>query len=417
MDKLNRRAELFFQKHCKHRNVLVAYSGGVDSLVLLQLAKNYLHGNITAIHINHGVQDQAALWETHCRKVTDALEIPLITEHAGFAALPDTDPENTLREARHALYSRHMGSDDILLTAHHQDDQAETVLLQLLRGAGPRGLSAMPAIKKFGNGWHGRPLLFATRAEIHEYAVMHQLVWMEDPSNTDTRFTRNWLRHEILPQLENRLKNTTVVLARVADNCAASENLLDEFLSAEVLACRGLTPATLSVTKLLERPETLQAGILRAWLKAAPPRKKLQQIQKDMLHAGEDRAPHAFIGDWEMRRYRDDLYFMQRLLPHDATQIIPWDAKTPLEISGAGILQPFEFSETFVSCADPVTVRFRIGGEILYDPKRGQHQCLKKIFQQKGIPPWQRDRMPLIYKGEKLAGLGQVTNGCERSLW
>lgn len=386
----------------------LACSGGLDSMVLLQLAAraaSSLPVTLRVIHVHHGVHPAADAWLDHCQRAAEALSLPFVSERLPLQSLPHNDPENTLRNMRYAVLSRRMGDGDVMLTAHHQDDQAETILQQLLRGAGPKGLSAMPVIRPFGGGFHGRPLLDVSRRDLKRFAEAEQLTWVEDSSNADRRFSRNYLRHDVLPLLEARWPSAAAVLARAAANCADAEQSLAEYQRLDLAQCAGGVPGTLSVKKLQALPTHRAAGVLRQWIVergfVLPARKKLQQLQQDMLLAGPDRLPCAVWRGAEMRRYRDTLYLMAPLSPHDPAQVLPWDGKTDLVINHLGRL----------SARAPLQgvceVRFRQGGEVCLLPGRQQHHALKKIFQEQGIPPWIRDRIPLVYvDGQLVAAVG-----------
>jgi tRNA(Ile)-lysidine synthase len=276
----------------------ISYSGGLDSHVLLHVLaqlQRTIPLKLRVIHVNHNLSKNAQAWVQHCARVCDELNIELtvvvVDAHAGSGE----SPENKARQARYAAIKAKISAGDILLTAHHQDDQAETLLLQLCRGAGPKGLAAMPARKVFGKGYLGRPLLTCTRASLREYALAHQLHWIEDESNTNQDFARNFMRHEVLPVLQQRWPSVTATLARSAGNCAEAQHLLDEMAVADTAAVLGTEPNTLAVSKLLALSAQRQRQVLRFWLRelgfTVPGIVKLRQIQRDMLLARADRQP------------------------------------------------------------------------------------------------------------------------------
>lgn len=297
-----------------------------------------------------------------------------------------------------------------MLTAHHQDDQAETVLLQLLRGAGPKGLAAMPALKPFAQGWLGRPLLSFTRAQLTKFAEQHALQWIEDESNTNTHFTRNFLRHDIMPLLRKRWPEVSNTLARVAENCAQAQQILDDVAEQDLQTLQGSSANTLSITKLRDKDVVSQRHILRAWLNQLnfplPSAVKLKQIQQDMLYAREDKLPHFSWRGIELRRYRDDLYAMPKLPSNVAQQDRDWDLAQTLVLPNIGTLSTTLTQSMGLRCdITKVNVRFRKGGETLRLPGRSCHHELKKLFQDWGIPPWQRQRIPLVYVEDQLAAV------------
>ncbi len=394
--------------------IWLAYSGGLDSHVLLHVlaeVRNNHPFNLHAVYIDHGVQPAASQWAVHCKTICRELAIDFsVHTLSNKSPTQNNSLEDWLRTERYAVFANLMQPNDVLLTAHHQNDQAETVLLQLLRGAGPKGLAAMPRLKSFAAGWHGRPLLDVTRAELQDYAVQHQLQWVEDESNVDTRFARNFLRHEVLPLLSQRWPTVTNTLARTAAHCAEAQALVEFFTEADLQAVQGSVANTLSVKKLLALSVMRQRQALRAWLMALqfplPSAVKLQQILDTVLTAGDDKMPVHGWQHVELRRYRDNLIAMPCLSLHDATCVVPWNFSASLCVPSIGTLQAMQtVGAGLRKELDDVTVRFRSGGEIVKLPGRQCHHELKKLWQQWGVPPWLRDRIPLIYVREKLAAV------------
>ena len=339
-------------------------------------------------------------------------------------------PEAAARIARYAAFSEILQPGDILFTAHHQDDQAETLLLQLLRGAGPRGLAGMAQILRSGTAWLARPLLKFSRAALRDYALTQQLFWIDDPSNVDTRFDRNYLRHEILPGLQQHWPAANVTLARSAQHCAEAAELLeglahsdfqdvqmDKTGSAEALLLppeRGkeLFAGPLSVAKLLALSPARQRNVLRYWIEQAglpaPQQRHLERLQSDVLHAAIDAEPCM---DWpgvQVRRYRDALYAMLPLASFDALQQWTWNLDAPLTLAGAGTLSALRQQGTGLRAevrANGVRIAFRSGGERIQPAGRAHHATLKNLFQHAGVPPWLRERVPLLYIGGQLAAV------------
>lgn len=362
----------------------IAYSGGLDSHVLLSLmakVRDTLPINIRAIHINHGLSPNAAKWQQHCKKVCRELNIELIIEAITVNSSNGASLEESAREQRYAIFADKLQADDILLTAHHQDDQAETFLLQLLRGAGVKGLSAMPLIKPFAQGKHARPLLSFRRNELLQYATEQQLSWIEDESNENKKFTRNFIRHDLLPLLIAREPATTPLLARSAAHCAEAQALLEEFAVADLQQCLGSRSNTLSVQQLSTLSEARQRLVLRTWIQSngfrVPDHRRLASIMEDVLTAEWDRMPCVCWDGVELRRHGDDLFVMRT----------PLAAKlpSPMNVPNVGML----------------TFKFRTGSEVVRIPGRGS-QSLKNLFQEWRVPPWERDRIPLLYLGEEI---------------
>lgn len=395
----------FCQQNTDKKTYWIAYSGGMDSHVLLtaccEMRTRYAI-TLRAIHINHGLSAKAALWAKHCARVCAIEGIPYYEFTINIVPYEGMSIEETARSKRYAIFAEQLAPNDVLLTAHHQDDQAETVLLQLLRGAGPKGLAAMPQIKPLGRGIHFRPFLNEPRAALEVFAIKHALKWIEDESNSQTNFARNFIRHQVLPLFKNRWATIENTLARSAAHCAEAQALLEEFAATIEKQVRGAKSQTLSVTKLLSLPSAKQKLVLRYWISSQkfplPDTKKILSILKNVLTAKRDKTPCVRWDGAEVRRYRDDLHLMPALIYHDPTQSYLWQLTQPLDIPVIGVLKAS--SQNTLSSVS-AKVAFRQGGESIRLPKRGS-RTIKHMFQEWGIPPWERDRIPLVYMENKL---------------
>ena len=407
----------------------VAYSGGLDSHVLLHalaqitaLPGTTRRDNIfppplmggggsgfelRAVHIDHGLQPDSESWVKHCEKVCAELQIPLFGLHLNICIDPGASLEAAARDARYQAFTDLIEDGDVLLTAHHQDDQAETVLLQLLRGAGPAGLAGMPECSVFSKGLHIRPLLNFTQAQLRAYAEAHHLAWVEDHSNRDLRFDRNYLRHKITPRLRARWPSYARTLSRSATHSAEATQLMETLAEID-----GGAPDTLSVTVLRTLDEPRQRNVLRTWIKRLdlplPNTRHLDRVLHDVVNAKYDSTPLVHWPGAEVRRYRDLIHAMQPLPSHDQSQILVWGTDNSVELPNEmGSLTTTLVKGKGIKAALwqtlPVTVRFRRGGERCRPVGRKETHELKKLLQESGIPPWQRDRIPLIYLGEQLA--------------
>lgn len=394
---------------------LVAYSGGRDSHVLLHAMaglREALPGDLRAIHVNHGLHPQADQWARHCRSVCDALSVPLHIVSVDARAVVGESPEAAARHARYQAFTRHMEQGDCLLTAHHCDDQAETLLLQLLRGAGPHGLASMPVRASFAGGTHLRPLLGCGRAQLAAYAAAHHLQWIEDPSNQDTGLRRNFIRHEVLPLLATHWPAAARTLARSAAHCAEASRLLDDVAATDLQRVAGGGPRQLNIPMLNTLDEARRYNVIRHWIGSQgfplPRQTHLEHILRDVLQAAADRMPRVCWAGTEVRRYRDTLCLMAPLSSFDNRVVLPWDLRGTLTLpAGLGMLEAVTAEGGDVLTPDirkrrDVTVRFRQGGEICHPAGHGHALPLKKLFQEQGIPPWERERIPLIYVGETL---------------
>jgi tRNA(Ile)-lysidine synthase len=324
--------------------ILIAYSGGIDSTVLLhQLIQTHPRDQLRAIHINHALYPEADHWQAHCEQTCQHYGIPLTCIKLTEKPKKSESLEAWARQHRHHIFAAHLQPDEILMTAQHADDQAETVLLQLLRGAGPKGLSAMPAEKSLGEGRHQRPLLNTSKADIIKYAQEHQLTWITDHSNADHQFDRNYIRGALMPILKERWPSAHETLSRSAAHCAEQEALLQLLLAPIYLSCAGSRFGTLSLKALKQHDELIQRAIIRHWLSEKkfpmPGHKKFDNIFDELIPARPDANPIIAWGEVCIRRYRDDLYALKLV------EILPSGERKP---------------------------------------------GMKKIFQEQGIPPWER---------------------------
>lgn len=393
----------------------VAYSGGLDSSVLLH-ALAQLGGRLSVplsvVHVNHGLSPHSGEWTVQCRQQCEVLglslcELKVAVERHGRGI------EAAARQARYAALARVVGEGEMLLTAHHQDDQAETLLLQLLRGGGVRGLAAMPASRRFAAGWLGRPLLGYSRASLQGYAESQGLRWVEDPSNFDTSLSRNYLRHALLPQLEERYGGIKAILARSAGHFAESATLLDELADQDLLTVAGGEGASLSIPSLQLLSAGRQRNLLRYWLRrrglTVPDSRNLQRILDEVLSAAADGVPQVRWPGAEVRRYRDQLHALPPLPPLPGQMApLPWEGEGQMSLpAGQGVLHIKRCNERGMAEAwlgtQRVTIGWRRGGEALSLPGRAGHHQLKKLFQEAGVPPWERERRPLIYIDGALA--------------
>ena len=396
---------------------VIAYSGGLDSHVLLhacaKLSQQQPQWQFRAVHIDHGLQADSLAWAQHCQCVCAQLAVPLTVRALHLQIPQGASLEAVARNARYAVFAEYLQAGEILLTAHHQDDQAETLLLHLLRGSGMDGLAAMPVIRSFAQGHLGRPWLACSRKQLQQYALQHQLVYIQDPSNADCRFDRNFLRQQVMPLLQQRWPAVSKTLARAARLQGENRTLLAEMVAKKYLQIVGNQPSTLSVQKLTQYDQFMQKALLRHWLSTQglqrPEDKQLQQILQ-LLKARPDASPCVSWAGCEVRRYQDNLYVMPPLRAHDPTQYLKWqDIHQPLWIESLQqYLQPdllAAWQAYLQQHPQPVTVRFRQGGETLWIPYRRGHHSVKHLLQEAGIPPWQRQRLPLLYIGERLIGI------------
>jgi tRNA(Ile)-lysidine synthase len=396
----------------------VAYSGGVDSHVLLHLLATHtgdLVGKLNAVHVDHQIQRQSGDWGLHCRAICKELGVAFECLQVDAKPHPGESPEAAARRARYQALADWLPQDAVLLTAQHRDDQAETLLIQLFRGAGPRGLAAMPKLTLLGRGKMARPLLYCTRQAILDYACRHKLCWVEDPSNRDLRYDRNLLRHQVMPLLRQHWPGIDAVLARAASLQAEQVKLAQALAELDQRQCQPIEKSDqLNCDAVLALEPARQGNLLRHWLYnlglPLPTHSVLEQLRDNVLQARGDATPCVRWSDAEVRRYQNRLYAMSPLPVHDAVARQMWDIRQPLSLPRAG------GRLSAVACSgrglrvdqnSRLQIRFRQGGETLQPAGRREHHSLKKLFQEWQVPPWERARVPLIYcNGELVAIAG-----------
>jgi tRNA(Ile)-lysidine synthase len=392
----------------------VAYSGGRDSHVLLHALASLrprLSRPIRAIHIDHGLQPDSPSWARHCERVCRQLQIPLGVHEARVAAAAGASIEAAAREARYRIYEAQLSAGEALLLAHHQDDQAETLLLRLLRGAGVQGLTAMAPMRPLGAGLLLRPLIDESCEALAAYARAHALAWVEDPSNEDERFDRNFLRQRLLPELAGRWPGYAATLARTAGHAQEAQALLDE-LAAQDLAAAG-SGGALRVSALAALSHSRRRNLIRYWIRQyglqPPPAARLNAGLTALIDAGDDRQPQLAWGGCRIRRYRDLLLLDADAAPNVPTTRLSWDLRRPLSLPvGTLTAEPSLGEGMSADLADSpsLSVGFRGGGERCRLAGRIHNQALKKLLQEAGVPPWEREVLPLVYVGEQLAAVG-----------
>jgi len=408
----------------------IAFSGGLDSTVLLHLISTQIappiNSLVNVIHINHGLSRHAQQWESHCKQFCESLNFSYHTVAVDARPKPGESPEGAARRARYCAFEHLIQHDDAVVTAHHQDDQIETFFLQLFRGAGPKGLAAMPLLKPLGAGYLFRPLLLCSRSQLENYAKENHLNWIEDESNFDIAFDRNYIRHQLMPIIKKRWPGSAITLKRVIEISAQTDGLLDELAAIDYEDIFIPDNQTLTITKLITLSSARQQNLIRYWIRQLdlplPNQIKLKEIINSVIGASQDANPVVKWQGAEIRRYRDDLYAIPPLIPHDASQIIVWDLQDKREIelpNGLGKLKAIQCNKDdnrdtsdngdngglHIPTNATITIRFRQGGEKCQLPNRDGHHDLKKLFQEWGVPTWQRDRIPLIYCDGQLAAV------------
>lgn len=401
--------------------VWVAFSGGRDSTVLLhRLAQDpgTCARGLHAIHVHHGLQPEADAWAAHCEATCRALGVPLQVHRAQVDTSRGEGLEAAARRARHGAFLSAMSRGDLLATAHHRDDQAETFLLRALRASGPEGLAAMRPWRAFGPGWQWRPLLETPRAVLEAYADAHALRWIDDPSNESTAFDRNFLRREVMPVLRRRWPHVDAAFARSAMLSAEGADALAQQDRALLARAATADPAALDVATLRSVDAGARARALRRWigtLSLPPlPAQGVAQIETQLMAARDDaQAEFAWQGA-VVRRWRGLLHAERPRTALPAAWQADWDGTAPLALPDGGILGLEGDGEPIVI---PLRLTARRGGERIALPGRAHRHALKDVLQSSGIPPWERRQLPLLWRGDTLWAAGDLVLSAECDAW
>ncbi|MGY3918523.1 tRNA lysidine(34) synthetase TilS [Aeromonas eucrenophila] len=395
--------------------VLVAFSGGLDSTVLLVLAAQFAREQglrLRALHVHHGLSPHADAWVRHCEGVCQQLAVPLIVEWVTLERGNGESLEAQARKVRYQRLAARLGEGEWLLTAHHQDDQLETLLLALKRGAGLRGLAGIVPNQPFAAGRLLRPLLEVSRDELAELAASLPYGWVEDESNQDTEYDRNFLRQTLIPQLKARWPAMAQTAARSMALCAEQEALITELAEAD---WQGAGEGeSLHIAPLLALSPVRRNNLLRHWIRLQgeemPSRELLGLLWQEVALAREDANPCLSLKGRDCRRFQGRLYLVR-------PGLLPRQEVLPIRI-GETISLPDELGLiSLLSCAageglrlpredEPLTVRFGVAaGSMLKPVGRGGSRRLKKLLQEYGVPSWQRGRIPILYYGEQVAAM------------
>jgi tRNA(Ile)-lysidine synthase len=423
-----------------HKNIelIVAYSGGIDSQVLLhaltQLKKNQLISNkITVCHVNHGLSKNAEDWQEFAKHECAKLSVELVIKSVNVKIKAQQSLEALARDARYSALKALRDNKSLVLTGHHSDDQSETFLLALKRGAGLKGLAAMTVLTSLGQHLLVRPLLSISRQEIEAYAKTHQLNWVEDESNLDTCFDRNFIRQQIMPLLRERWPSINSTINRSASHCLAGQELLDELAEEDLISCKA-TEKSLYTQALKDFSPARFNNVIRFFLAQQdylmPSTEQLKQIRQQ-LQASEDKNPQIKVGQCVFRRHKEQLF-----ITPDYKDVSDWYRDIDLS-EGTVVLElpddlgKLVFTTQLVqgnvfplvclpSVGQKVTVRFSHNNPKCLPDFRQHSRSLKKVLQELNVEPWQRKRIGfLYYDNELVTAIGHfickpfIVNGAE----
>jgi tRNA(Ile)-lysidine synthase len=426
--------------------LVLAYSGGVDSEVLAfglsAFAQKYPHIACLLIHVHHGLSPNANMWVEHCIGRATHYQLPVQIERVNVNKGPRESLEAKARDARYEAFARYLNPADILLTAHHQDDQLETLLLALKRGQGPKGLGAMAPLQVYKQSWLLRPLLTISRQQIEQFAAQYRLSHIEDESNQDDSYDRNFLRLEIIPRLKQRWPSIATTASRSAALCAEQQQVIEDEVSHRLpqwLALPGDTaglitePTGFKLAQLSQISPAWQALLFRGYLQhccvSLPSQSQLQQILTQLLEAKEDAKVTIQWGDYQVKRFANVAYALSNLalapveagrLQSDIRAVLAGELNQASgnigQQSFSVQIQTQDLTQQDGSAVIPrlalpleqlVTVKFGAAGSIKCLPQfatsqRSKPRELKKLWQECQVPPWRRQQIPLIFYGDVL---------------
>lgn len=376
------------------KKILLALSGGVDSIVLAHYLQRHYPNQLRIIHCNHHLSNQADTWAEFCQNFANQLNIPF--SNIDLFLENDSNIEENARKKRYYSLSCNLEKDEVLCTAHHQEDQAETLLLQLFRGSGVAGLASMPKLKAFNKGYHYRPLLDISKTQILQYAKDYQLDWVEDDSNTNTSFKRNFLRIEALPLLKTAFQNLTTNLNRSAKHQSETLSLISELAQIDIAQNQLINSSgRLNIHTLRTLKTRRIKNILRYQMNLQdflPPSEKVMMQIINLLSAKEDAQPLVSWEGYEIRRFQGELYFIDNNQIKDTT-ICP-------------LHEELKNLPNF-------SIRYRTEGQRIRLPGKKHSQSLKKVLQEANIPPWERNSLKMYYIDDELRAmerLGRMQN-------
>jgi len=419
--------------------ICVALSGGVDSVTLLAaLAAHQRSGqrkrmSLRAVHVHHGLHPNADQWSEHCTRLAAQLGVPLTVLRVKVAPSRGASLEAAARDARYGALAAALEPGEVLVTAHHEDDQLETVILQLMRGAGVAGLAAMPEIASFARGQLARPLLSRSRAELEEWARAHALTWVDDDSNANEQFDRNYLRRQVLPAIRARWPSAATAVARSARHAAEAKRLLDVLARADVE--RAAIGAQLSVPTLRALDADRRRNALRYWIAragfAAPDTRRLDEISGAFLDARADANPTVKWNGTTLHRHAGLLSVhaesaaARAVQPREGAEW-DWHADAHFDLPAGGgtlFIEPDIHGPLDLDALPArLTIRARRGGERLRPRRGGPTKTLKALFQESRVPLADRKHVPLAFSEERLLAVGDrwfdasvhAAPGCER---
>lgn len=396
------------QYHPEIKTLYLGFSGGLDSMALLHLLANEAALQTldkVAIHVNHGLSPNAKQWEDVCEQSANQHQFTYISHRVQLTPQAGESLENLARIERYGVFKNYIDAQSLLLTAHHQDDQAETFLLQCLRGAGVKGLSSMPVITSFAEGYHCRPLLHHAREDLEAYSKHHQLSWIEDESNFDISFDRNYIRHRIMPLLKHRWPGAGKTIARSAKHCSEATTTLSQLAEHDWnCVAQGIK---VNLEELFVLPKARQTEVIRYGLRLLRLPGCSERIMNELLatmqSANPDANPVIIWPGAEVRRYLGQLYFLSPLQLHKLEPLnVIVGEEVLLQEQQVKLVWHKARGGLALKEGESLTLQYRQGGERFHPFGRQGSHPLKKLMQEWRIEPWLRSQVPLLYKQQQL---------------
>ncbi len=367
---------------------VIAYSGGVDSQALLHSFSQVVPDKVIAFHVNHGISSNAQEWENFCKSNANLFGVDFKVAH--FSLKGESNLEDKARVARYGAFSEILTSNMTLVTGHHIDDQVETFFLNLMRGAGLDGLSSMPEIKKFGKGFHSRPFLQISKEDLKNYAKENNLSWVEDESNNDSVYDRNFIRNEVMPLIKTRWKNASTSITNSVEHIQNAKQYIEEKIQQIEI---NIENDSLDIEKIQSLDVYEQNEVVRKWvyfnLGKSASQNMLKSIFNDIIQAKEDAKMKWEQKNYFITRFNGKLYFVKK-------EIKTYNIKQLLKEARINLM------------IDDVVVKNRVNGAKI-KTKNGNKE-VKKLFQELKVPTWERDNLPFIYYNEVLVSVGGIIN-------
>jgi tRNA(Ile)-lysidine synthase len=381
----------------------IALSGGLDSVVLLHLFSRLKGAKVSAHHVHHGLSENADHWVQFCTQFCTTINIPLTVSQVNLDKKNRTSLEALAREKRYEVLKQGFNDSSYLVTGHHQDDQLETVLLALKRGAGLTGLQGIVAQQALTQGHLIRPLLNFSREQLEHYATQFQLNWIEDESNDDQQFDRNFIRHSIAPLLKARWPSITKTVSRSAQHCQSQQQLIDEITKSDFVKCEAETQV-LAIKALKGLSQTRRNNVLRYWFKQAnhqyPSTKQLSIIWQDLVLAQSDATPKIRLQSVTVRRYRDAIYLVNESKLFKQDNKVRWQGEKQLSFCHGQVVLKFNADNALLEQQVDIEICFRehLANDFSCRPiGRGKARSIKKLLHEYHVPPWLRDSVPFLF--------------------